>query len=806
MRVHLNISVLAVLVAAGIGAQSFAYAKNLGEDVVNEERGDVRAYINTQQRSLYQIALLSGISISELRQINKGLLNETDIVRPGERILLPVSSPLLSAGDVADAASSSLPVLANTNNDGKKTDVDYQVASALQLLGQQDWENMTSDKIKDQAKDRVRSQAEGYIRSQVNATVIDPIETAARNLLGKFGTVQLDLNVSDEFSLRGSSLKLFSPWYDSDNTVIFTQMSVAEHDKRTIGNFGIGQRWDVNNKKWLLGYNVFLDHDFTRGHNRLGVGLEAWADYFKMSANYYHPLSDWKESRDFVDYLERAARGFDVTLQGYLPSYPHLGASLKYEQYFGDEVALFGKNKQLEKDPKAVTVGVDYTPVPMFTIKGQHKQGAKHSKSAQVDFTMNYRIGVPLKDQLDPDKVALARTIKGSRYDFVDRNNNIVLEYKEQTLTVELAAVGVQPEGTVVKLTPAVKSRVPIKAVTWSGDVVPLQIANAGKKWSARSATPVTAVKDWTIVMPAYSTTQQKHPLVMHVEDINGRKGQSNTVYIQSSPSAARKPYLTVSAAADGVRIDGVLQFADQVFTDEAFYSKYPNSTKAPTQKDLESILEYYNVYDSAGNKVNIILGSNASKEPDGTYVILKEIIKETVDGADRFSIVVSNGSDNNLGGLTLNVHVEPYGESNISLLDLSGNFNHNFGYLVVIAGNGDETSKYAAVENTGGKWNIAEQWMKVGETFKVYAYNKKSDFDVTNPEQNQIAPNTLSYIWALTGKNDSACSTTAIDLTVPLEVSKAQFYVAQGKETSKATDACAGDQGFNLGLSVVKK
>ncbi|MDA5519192.1 inverse autotransporter beta domain-containing protein, partial [Yersinia intermedia] len=75
------------------------------------------------------------------------------------------------------------------------------------------------------------------------------------------------------------------------------------------------------------------------------------------------PLSGWKDSKDFDDYLERPARGFDVRFQGYLPAYQQLGASAVYEQYYGDEVALFGKDN-LQKDPSAATIGVDYTPFP----------------------------------------------------------------------------------------------------------------------------------------------------------------------------------------------------------------------------------------------------------------------------------------------------------------------------------------------------------------------------------------------------------------------------------------------------------
>ncbi|MFA3763154.1 inverse autotransporter beta domain-containing protein [Yersinia sp. 2466 StPb PI] len=42
-------------------------------------------------------------------------------------------------------------------------------------------------------------------------------------------------------------------------------------------------------------------------------------DNAKLAANYYYPISGWKDSDD---YLERSTKEFDVRAQGYLPAYP----------------------------------------------------------------------------------------------------------------------------------------------------------------------------------------------------------------------------------------------------------------------------------------------------------------------------------------------------------------------------------------------------------------------------------------------------------------------------------------------------
>ena len=185
------------------------------------------------------------------------------------------------------------------------------------------------------------------------------------NVLSPYGSVRTSLSIGEGGDLDGSTFDYFVPWYDNQETLVFSQFSAQRKDDRTIGNIGVGVRQNIGS--WLLGGNLFYDYDFTRGHRRLGLGSEAWTDYLKFSGNYYHPLSDWKDSKDFDFYEERPARGWDVRAEGWLPAWPQFGAKLVYEQYYGDEVALFGTDN-LEKNPQALTVGLMYNPVPLFTV------------------------------------------------------------------------------------------------------------------------------------------------------------------------------------------------------------------------------------------------------------------------------------------------------------------------------------------------------------------------------------------------------------------------------------------------------
>lgn len=210
--------------------------------------------------------------------------------------------------------------------------------------------------------------AEQMARSAANSEV----NSSAQQWLSQYGTARVQLNVNDDFRLDGSAVDVLLPLNDNTKNMLFTQLGARNKDSRNTLNAGIGYRTFHDN--WMYGVNGFFDNDITGKNRRVGVGAEAWADYLKLSANGYFGLTDWHQSRDFSDYHECPANGHDVRAEAYLPAYPQLGGKLMYEHYRGDDVALFGKNNR-QKDPYALTAGLNYTPIPLFTVGAEHRAG-----------------------------------------------------------------------------------------------------------------------------------------------------------------------------------------------------------------------------------------------------------------------------------------------------------------------------------------------------------------------------------------------------------------------------------------------
>lgn len=266
----------------------------------------------------------------------------------------------------------------------------------------------------------------GIAAQQASGLAVQSVE----QLLRQYGTARVEIGTDSRIKPHTGSLDLLVPLYSSESNLLFTQNGIRNVDGQFTGNFGLGHRYFTDD--WMIGYNAFYDQNFSRGHKRIGSGVEAWRDYLKLSGNGYYRLSDWRNSQDVVDYDARPANGFDVRTEAWLPFYPAIGARLSYEKYYGNEVALFGKDKR-QNNPQALTAGINWTPVPLVSLTAEHKKSGGQSETL-FGLQFNLQLGQSLSSQLDPSSVDLKRTLAGSRMDLVERNNNIVLEYRKQEM------------------------------------------------------------------------------------------------------------------------------------------------------------------------------------------------------------------------------------------------------------------------------------------------------------------------------------------------------------------------------------
>jgi hypothetical protein len=394
--------------------------------------------------------------------------------------------------------------------------VETKIATTLKQFGEQSISSDSADPWREQAETLALTQAAKLVQKETSS------------LLSPLGTASVSLDVSGH-SFDGSSGQLFSPLYNGKTLLTYSQVGVSRSADTLVGNFGLGQRWSEG--AWMFGYNAFVDNDFDHQLTRGSLGAEAWTDYLHFSTNYYQPFSSYRPDDSTSTQLRRQARGYDITTKGYLPFYRQLGASLSYEQYYGDQVDLFG-NGTRQTNPSAMTFGINYTPVPLVTLKASHQAWQDGDNQDTVQLSLNYRLGVPLDQQLSTHYVDDAHSLRGSRMDLVERNNVPVMDFKQRkTLSVFLATPPwTLHSGETLTLKLQVKALNSLTALSWQGDT------------QALSLTPPPNNRDtegWSVIIPQWDSSpdaSNSYHLSVTVVDSKQQHVTSNWITLDVPP------------------------------------------------------------------------------------------------------------------------------------------------------------------------------------------------------------------------------------------------------------------------------
>ncbi|PNB88539.1 hypothetical protein C1I39_27140, partial [Escherichia coli] len=488
------------------------------------------------------VAARFGITVDELRRLNqfRTFARGFDNVRQGDEI----DVPLINSNSPEARNLKAMQM----ERDGK--DPQMQVAEMAQQSG--------TLLARDMDSEQAASMARGWVASSVSAQATD--------WLSRWGTARVSLGVDEDFSLKSSSFEFLHPWYETPDNLVFSQHTLHRTDDRAQTNHGIG--WRYFTPSWMSGVNMFIDHDLTRYHTRTGMGVEYWRDYLKLSGNGYLRLSNWRSAPELDnDYEARPANGWDLRAEGWLPAWPQLGGKLVYEQYYGDEVALFGKDER-QNDPHAITAGLSYTPVPLISFSAEQRQGKQGENDTRIGMELTLQPGHSLQKQLDPAEVAARRSLVGSRYDLVDRNNNIVLEYRKKelvrlTLTDPLKG----KPGEVKSLVSSLQTKYALKGY----DIEAASLQSAGGKVAVSG-------KDIQVTIPPYRftampETDNTYPIAVTAEDSKGNFSRR-----EESMVVVEKP--TLSLADSTLSVDLQILLADGKSTSTLTYTARDSSGK----------------------------------------------------------------------------------------------------------------------------------------------------------------------------------------------------------------------------------
>ncbi|MFM2643035.1 Ig-like domain-containing protein [Vibrio chagasii] len=299
-----------------------------------------------------------------------------------------------------------------------------------------------SSQFNEVLEDHVKDEVNNYINDQVNEYANDFVTNSLKSI---DGVVRSSLDISTEGVF--GEVEAIVPLHATDNDFIFIQPGVTlNNDERFNGrdfaHVGLGYRAIVNST--MYGINSFIDYDLERGHRRGSIGGELKHESYSLYSNAYFPLSDWKTSPDTFEQLgnmvldERPAKSIDFGIEGYLPAYPWLSADATYRQYFGENVeSPNGDNPTT--NPFETSVGLTYTPIPLVNLGVNYSYHSGQGDDFSAGLELKYVFGESIANQIDPSYVNVTkRTDYQMKTSFVQRNNDIVLEYRKKPFSIEL--------------------------------------------------------------------------------------------------------------------------------------------------------------------------------------------------------------------------------------------------------------------------------------------------------------------------------------------------------------------------------
>jgi len=241
------------------------------------------------------------------------------------------------------------------------------------------------------------------------------------------------IELGASFQINGTpewSVLTVQPLYQSDDFehTFFTQLSQLRYNylnyTRDVTNAGLGYRKLFANNTVLVGINGFYDHEWKRGHKRLGYGAELKWSGLDITANRYDALSNIVTRGLNAGTQEEALSGYDVEGSVQLPYLPWIRANARYYTW---------KTINNVDDIKGWTVGAQADLTQNISIEAGVSDDNYSKRKVFTDITLGMpaegsRKAVAASEGFFSDQAWNMRDMRNYTLVKVRRQNKIILE------------------------------------------------------------------------------------------------------------------------------------------------------------------------------------------------------------------------------------------------------------------------------------------------------------------------------------------------------------------------------------------
>lgn len=260
----------------------------------------------------------------------------------------------------------------------------------------------------------------------VETDISEELSDKLDNWLNTYIHSNISLKLDDNISLKNSEFNVLFPLVSGKNSSFFLQSGFHNFYDRYHSNLSLGFRHFVDHH--MIGINGTIQSDLSEEHTRSAFGLEYANDFLYMSFNYYRPISDFKKSH-FENWQAMPATAYSVEAQAYLPNLPSFSLYYSYEDFYNRNIDL-NEDGNFQSNPTRHSLGIDYKPIPLFNLRANYNIDNQQNYFS-TEVSLNFRFGIPFKDQIDSSYVPVMRSLRGRKNDFISHQRDIILSYEK---------------------------------------------------------------------------------------------------------------------------------------------------------------------------------------------------------------------------------------------------------------------------------------------------------------------------------------------------------------------------------------
>ena len=270
---------------------------------------------------------------------------------------------------------------------------------------------------------------EDAVKQALLSSMSSGIASSIASIIGGQGDTEVQFSAKEDNKPQFTIMTVRPISVHPGKDAWFVQLQLSNtqirSQSRLTTNVGLGYRTLSDNKKSMIGGNVFVDYD-EEGNSRYSLGFEFRTTVFEILINHYEAISGQKTVGNFK---ERALDGNDMSINGQIPYLPWAKINLMHYEW---------KKVNNSKNSKGDKLSLDLllTPNVVLELGVDDNNIQKKDNFAKLSFVFPPREGPAASTDFIADEAFPGGDMSSQLLSKVKRSNKITLESEGVGVTI----------------------------------------------------------------------------------------------------------------------------------------------------------------------------------------------------------------------------------------------------------------------------------------------------------------------------------------------------------------------------------